>query len=301
MEKLYNKYRATSLDELVGNMPFLTKLKNDVKSNAIDHTYMFYGPHGVSKTSVARILASHIPNCYVEEVSAAVDNGVDTSKEIARNIDNVPLGYKNKLVILDEIQKASSKFFDSLLKATEETPENTYFVLITTEFNKIPANIKSRFTKIQFSAPDQKDVKTLLERICKAEDISISRTVINKICARNNNIPRDCISDLELLQGIDSEEEQLSLLENDVENNVNGYEIAKLLMKKDWNNIKTMLKEVSKNDVEGIRLTILSFFNTVVLSGRNEEFACDIIQEFENNLFDAGVAGLSRKLYDLTH
>jgi len=298
MEKLYNKYRVKSLDDLVGDLPFITKLKEDRK-RGYDHTYMFYGSHGVSKTSIARIIGTSLPKCYIEEISASVDNGVATSKNIAKNVSNVPLGYKTKLIILDEIQRASSQFFDSLLKATEEPGENTYFVICTTEENKIPKNIKSRFTKIKFDAPDTKSLREHLLTICEKEGIVTDRRVLSRICSKNNRIPRDCISDLELIRGINDFDDQLDLLKQD-DVATNGYALAQALSIGDWKTISSNLKNVNASDVEGIRRTILGYFNKVLISGtkKNGEFASGIISDFEDPFFDSGVAGLSRRLYD---
>jgi len=296
MIKLYNKYRVQSLDDLVGDLPFINKLKEDAKTGW-DHTYMFYGEHGISKTSVARIIGNSLPDCYIEEISSSVDNGVATSKAIARNLNNLPLGYSTKLIILDEIQKASSAFFDALLKATEETGDSVYFCLCTTEFNKIPKNIKSRFTKLKFEAPDLKSMRDHLQFICDEENIKTSKKVLTFICKKNKLIPRDCISDLELIIGIDDIEVQLDLLENtDVDEKSVGFALAQLLNKGNWNKVSELLLTVSESDVEGIRRIVLNYFMKTLLNG-NEKGA-EVIEEFESPFFDSGKAGLCKAFWD---
>jgi DNA polymerase-3 subunit gamma/tau len=298
--KLYNKYRFKSLDETIGDLAHLNKLKKDIESGNIDHTYLFYGIHGLGKTSMARVMGSNIPDCYIEEISSAVDNGVAKSKEIANNIHQIPLGYKNKLIILDEIQKASSAFFDALLKATEEPPENVFFILCTTEFKKIPANIKSRFTKIEFKAPDMKSMRDHLVYICKEESLTVERKVLTEICKINNSIPRDCISSLQLLVGIDDSETQLKLISSleEAEKGI-GYELSKALYSSStkWSTITKLLQNVSASEVEGIRRVVLNYHAKVLLNTGDKNSAL-ILDSFKTEMYDTPLPSLLLAIYE---
>jgi DNA polymerase III gamma/tau subunit len=302
MEKLYNKYRFKSFEEVAGMLPHVQKLEKDIETNRIDHTYLFYGGHGVGKTSMARMIASKISDCYIEEVSSAIETGVDKSREIAKKATTIPLGYKNKLIILDEVQRGSVNFFDALLKITEETGDNTYFILCTTEIKKIPANIRSRFTDILFEAPTLKAMREHLSYICEQEGIEASRKVLTKICNKNECVPRDCISDLEKIIGISKEDTQLSLVgESFLSEESVGFKIAQALGQGNWKTTSSLLLPVVESEIEGIRRLILNYYTKKLLNTTDKngaQTASLILDSFKNPFFDSGKGGFVLACYE---
>lgn len=306
MVKLYNKYRFSSFDEIIGDLAFVKKIKKDIETASIDHTYMLYGERGTGKTSIARLIASHIPNCFIEEISASVTNGIEKSKEIASTINSVPIGYKNRMIILDEAQRGTSGFFNALLKVLEEPPNNIYFCLCTTQEDKIPNDIKSRFTLIKCISPDLKSMRDHLFTICEKEDIKTNRRVLTKICNKNSNIPRDCIGSLELIKGIESIDEQLLLLEGESVQEASGYEIAKALNNSDFITITGILKGIKEEEVEGIRRVILNYFTKVLLETngktiegkRKQQQAALILESFGKEFPSPGRPSLVLACYE---
>lgn len=296
-EKLYNKYRFTELAEIVGKLPHVEKLKSDIASGNIDHTYLFYSDtQGTGKTSMARLMSQYIPDVYVEEINASVDNGASKGKEIARTAYSVPIGYRKKLLIINEPMRASGNFFDALLEVFEETGEDLYVIITTTEVRKIPPNIRSRFTDVKFTLPDMKSLRSHLSFICEKENINVDRKILTKICNKNNNIVRDAISDLELLKGVDSTEAQLKLLEVSGDTESSGYEIAKALYSNaSWSQIKKMVKDLPDSDIEKARRTILNYHTKIFLEGAKEKASHseEIIVEMMEPFFDSGKGGFA--------
>jgi len=286
MEKLYNKYRFASFDAIIGNLPFINKIKLDIENGAIDHTYLFYGTHGVGKTSMARLIGKSIPNCYIEELNASVENGAEKGKQLAKNAYSIPIGYSSKLVVINEPMRASGNFFDALLEVLEEPGENTYWVITTTEIKKIPGNIKSRFTPIKFESPNIKEMLSYLKKICDIEKINTSNAILKQICINSNNIPRDCFSSLELIRGITNEGEQLSLIgEVGEDKEYIGYKIAKALNDPDWKKLSKLLENVTDNEVVGIRNMVLSYFSTKLLKGGDKDDAL-LLESFREPFYD---------------
>lgn len=301
---IHNKHSPKSFKEMVGSDLTIRQLEKYIEKNNIPHCLLFYGERGCGKSSSANIIANSIPNAYIDIIDASRDNGVEVSRQIARNIKRIPMGYKNKIYILEEIHNVSDKFYDALLLVTNDPPDNIFFIIVTSEINKVSATIKSRFIEYKFTPPTMVDMTDYLFDICKKENIETTKKVIHKICKNNNNIPRDCLTDLEKIVGVKLEESQLLLIEKENIHNPTGYEISQLLAKGDWEKIRKILaNKKNTSDIEGIRRTILNFFNKVLTgertSEKNRKFASDVISEFEDAFFDAGLAGLSRRLYDL--
>lgn len=296
MEKLYNKYRFNDFDSIIGDLPHIKKLKSDIESGNIDHTYLFYSDtQGTGKTSMARLLSNYIPDVYVEEINASVYNGADEGKRVAKTAYDVPLGYKSKLIIINESMRATGNFFDALLEVFEETGDNLYFIITTTDVKKIPSNIRSRFTDIKFISPDMKSVRSHLSYICEQERINADRKILTKICNKNQNIVRDCISDLELIKGIDSPEDQLKLLEESPEGKGSGYDIAVALKDgSSWADIRKMLQNISESEVEGVRRVVLAYHTKIFIGGgKLANRSREIMIEFMENFNDSGICGLA--------
>ena len=186
---LYRKYRPQTFDELAGQNFIVKILKNSIINEKISHAYLFYGPRGTGKTSVAKLLAK-IVNCEnlkdftpcgecascksfvnknnpdVIEIDAASNNGVDEIREIRNNVGLLPSISKYKVYIIDEVHMLSSGAFNALLKTLEEPPKHAIFILATTEFYKVPETIVSRCQCFEFSRISEDKIVDRLKYIC---------------------------------------------------------------------------------------------------------------------------------------
>ena len=216
---LYRKYRSKKLSEVVGQKHITTVLENALKQHKIAHAYLFTGPRGVGKTSIARILAHEINNLpYSEEenhpdiieIDAASNNGVDDIRQLRDNVQVAPFSAKYRVYIIDEVHMLSKAAFNALLKTLEEPPEHAVFILATTDAHKLPATIISRTQRFVFRFISKEDVCKHLEFIAKNEKIKISKEAIEIIAERGEGSFRDSISLLDQISNISKNGEEIT-------------------------------------------------------------------------------------------
>ena len=216
---LYRKYRSKKLSEVVGQNHITTVLESALKQNRIAHAYLFTGPRGVGKTSIARILAHEINNLpYSEEenhpdiveIDAASNNGVDDIRQLRDNVQVAPFSAKYRVYIIDEVHMLSKAAFNALLKTLEAPPEHAVFILATTDVLKLPATIIRRTQRFVFRFISKEDVCKHLEFIAKNEKIKISKEAIEIIAERGEGSFRDSISLLDQISSISKDGEEIT-------------------------------------------------------------------------------------------
>lgn len=202
-QALYRKYRSKSLDEVVGQEHVTTTLTQALKQHAISHAYLFTGPRGVGKTSVARILAHEIngipytdDSMHIDiiEIDAASNRGIDEIRELRDRVYIAPTSAKYKVYIIDEVHMLTIQAFNALLKTLEEPPEHVVFILATTDANKLPDTILSRTQRFHFKPADTNDLIGLIKDISKKEKISIEPDAITLLAKHSDGSYRDCLS-----------------------------------------------------------------------------------------------------------
>lgn len=218
-QALYRKYRPSNFDEVVGQQPIIQTLKNAIVQNRIAHAYLFCGPRGTGKTSIAKIFAK-ILNCEDEsnkpcgkcinckmvqnsshpdiiEIDAASNNGVDEVRNLIDKVKYAPMQGKYKVYIIDEVHMMTTGAFNALLKTIEEPPAHVVFILATTEPNKVIPTIISRCQRFDFNKVSQKDIEKRLSIVCKEEKIEIDPEAISLIAQLADGGMRDSLSILD--------------------------------------------------------------------------------------------------------
>ena len=219
-QALYRKYRSQTFGQLVGQQVVATTLRQAVEQGKISHAYLFSGPRGTGKTSVAKIFAKamNCPNqvdgepcndCYicqsitegsledVIEIDAASNNGVDEIRDIRDKSTYAPSLAKHKVYIIDEVHMLSTGAFNALLKTLEEPTENVVFILATTELHKIPATILSRVQRFEFKSIKTKDIAAHIDWILDQEGIAFEENAVQIIARRAEGGMRDALSILD--------------------------------------------------------------------------------------------------------
>ena len=218
-QALYRKYRPSNFDEVVGQQPIIQTLKNAIAQNRIAHAYLFCGPRGTGKTSIAKIFAKML-NCEDEsnkpcgkcinckmvqngshpdiiEIDAASNNGVDEVRNLIDKVKYAPMQGKYKVYIIDEVHMMTTGAFNALLKTIEEPPAHVVFILATTEPNKVIPTIISRCQRFDFNKVSQKDIEKRLSIVCKEEKIEIDPEAISLISQLADGGMRDSLSILD--------------------------------------------------------------------------------------------------------
>lgn len=218
-QALYRKYRPSNFDEVVGQQPIIQTLKNAIVQNRIAHAYLFCGPRGTGKTSIAKIFAKML-NCEDEsnkpcgkctnckmvqngshpdiiEIDAASNNGVDEVRNLIDKVKYAPMQGKYKVYIIDEVHMMTTGAFNALLKTIEEPPAHVVFILATTEPNKVIPTIISRCQRFDFNKVSQKDIEKRLSIVCKEEKIGIDPEAISLIAQLADGGMRDSLSILD--------------------------------------------------------------------------------------------------------
>lgn len=270
-QALYRKYRPRNFEEVVGQTVIVKTLNNEIMNNKISHAYLFTGPRGTGKTSVAKILAKTI-NCTdlvngsacnkcvsctqinnnnnvdIIEIDAASNNGVDEIRELKSKVNLVPSNSKYKIYIIDEVHMMTTGAFNALLKTLEEPPTHVIFILATTDPQKIPNTILSRCQRLDFKRIDDNYIISKLKYIVAEEKIVIDEESLKEIARISDGGMRDAIGGLD--QAVSYAGEQITIKDiHDVNGTVTQAELLE------------MFNAIVRNDVESVFKIIDTYNN----------------------------------------
>ena len=257
---LYRTYRPKNFNEVYGQQHIVRTLSNALKENKIAHAYLFCGPRGTGKTTMARLFAKALncengfghqcnicPNCIaisegthpdVIEIDAASNRGIDDIRDLIDKVKYAPIKGKYKVYIIDEVHMMTPEAFNALLKTLEEPPSNVVFILATTEPYKLMPTILSRVQRYDFSKVKDSDLLANLKRVCDQEKIIYTEEALKLIVSLSDGGVRDSLSLLDQavayagnnlsvkavqeLFGLSTIEEKLSIINQIVKGDIIG-------------------------------------------------------------------------------
>ena len=215
---LYRKYRPQNFEQLYGQEHIVEAIKNSLDNNKMSHAYLFNGPRGVGKTTIARLIAkginclnngpSSIPcdecdNCKeivngssidIIEIDAASNRGIDEIRDLKESTGYLPVKCRKKIYIIDEVHMLTKEAFNALLKILEEPPQHILFILATTEIEKIPDTVISRCQRYDFKTLSKQNIVEMLKSVAEKENIKIDEESLNLIYQKSEGSARDSFS-----------------------------------------------------------------------------------------------------------
>lgn len=278
MKALYRKYRPLHLSEVIGQDKTIEQLQGALTKGKISHAYLFVGPRGCGKTSVARIFAHEInhfdyqlEDSYIDiiEIDAATFTSVDNIRELREKAMIMPTLGKYKVYIIDEVHMLSNSAFNALLKILEEPPEHVIFIMATTNPEKIPATIISRTQIYRFNLAEPKVMQDFLRSVCDKEGIKISDDALKIITERGGGSFRDSLSILNQIGTI-----------NLTEKTIEASDVSAALGIPEHQEIQNLINFYENSDTKKITHTLAALLNYGITA---ESITLELINQILKN------------------
>jgi len=300
---LYLKYRPTELAEVKGNTIVVKSLEGMLGDPATcPHSFLLYGPTGCGKTTLGRIIADMLGckgNDY-HEVDSADFRGIDTVREIRKNAGFLPMEGDVRVWMIDECHKMTNDAQNALLKILEDTPEHVYFILCTTDPQKLLPTVKGRCTQFQLLPLNEAQMLGLLRRIAKAEGQTLEQEVFDQIIKSSNGLPRNAIQNLEQVLNVDAEKQMEIAKKAEMTENLSIDLCRALIKRASWKEVAGILTGLKDQEPESIRRSVLGYCQAILLNGKDEALCGLIMEMFLDNTYDSGFPQLTFACYTIT-
>ena len=299
---LYNEYRPDKFDELYGNEEIVNSLVSLFKADKVPHVFLFTGPSGCGKTTLARIIRTELECSDADylEVDSADFRGIDTIRGIRANMVYAPQQGPCRVILLDEVHQLTKDAQDALLKALEDTPEHIYFILATTNPEKLIPTVKTRCTTYEVSPLSREDMSELLCDITRHEEKEIHSEALANIIKTAKGSPRLAINALESIINISLKLQSKAVFSAD-DAETRCKDLAKALVSKPtWKKIAGILKTM-EDDPETVRRGVIGYHSAILLNGKDNPMSFLVLEAFQDNFYDSGKAGLVRACYEVVN
>jgi DNA polymerase-3 subunit gamma/tau len=296
---LATDHRPDEMEEFAGNEALKASLCSILKRDKEDipHVILFTGKSGCGKTTLARIFASEL-DCdpsELYELNAASVRGIDDIRRIEGQVRYRPMTGGARVWVFDEIHQYGTPAQEVMLKMLEEAPDHAYFILCTTDPEKLRPALKGRCTTFTVEALDNEEMVEFLEDICEEEDTEVPEKVLRKIAKNSEGSPRNALQLLEKVIDI-PEKEMMKTLEKTEEAETQTFDLyIALLERKPWKDVAAIVRNI-KSEPESIRRSILGLASSGLLKKKNDQAAL-ILENFVDNVFDSGMPGVVLACY----
>jgi len=305
MASLANKYRPTVMSEVKGNDNLKSIIVRTLKKKDRPQTYILQGERGCGKTTMARIMAREFggKGRDIREINISDMRGIDTARLLIESVGYAPLLSDSKVIILNEVHKATNEFQNAMLEKLEEPPANVYFILCTTDPGRLLKPVLSRCALRNYSVQPlrRREMKQLVLEVLAGENIKWRTEHITKLIKVVDGIPREA---LVLLDGlIELEEKRLTRALDELVNVVSELpvELVRAINgSAPWKEVARILKSLEGTTPDDIRWVILKYMRKVLLDNPQPAKA-HIIECFEDSFGDSGFAGLVLACYKAVH
>lgn len=289
---LYKKYRPKIFDDIVGNDTTVHALKKAIEKKA-SHAFLFTGPSGCGKTTLGRIVAKELGaiGTGYRELDTADFRGIDTIRDLRKKIMYKPLEGGVSVYLLDEAHKLTNDAQNAALKMLEEAPAHVYFILATTDPQKLLGTIKGRCSTYIVEPLQDRKLIRLLKKVTKKEGENLDKEIYEQIVLDSFGQPRNALQILEQVLNVEPDK-RLDAAKKQAEKQSKVIELCKaLLNKRAWKYTSSILRGLKMEDPEAIRRQVLGYA-AAVLSKSENDVAALIIEEFLEPFFNTGFAGV---------
>ncbi len=301
-QSLHLKYRPSTLEEIVGNEEVVEVLSSQLSEDAsqpLSHSILFYGPTGCGKTTLARVVANKLgaKGTDIKEIDSADFRGIDTIREIRSQSRYKPLEGTCRVWILDEVHRLTGDAQSALLKALEEAPPHIYYILCTTEPQKLLPTILGRCSQFQVRTLSDREMRLLLRRVVQAENEHLTRELYDQIIQDSMGHPRNALQILAQVLSV-SEERRMEVAKRTAEAHSATIELCRALTSgAAWPKVSSILKGLKDEDAETVRRAVLGYCQAVLLNGTQNDVVASVMEEFIEPFYNTGFPGLTFACY----
>lgn len=302
MSELYKKHRPKNFSDVIGQEQTTKSLQKMIEANRLPHAILLCGPKGCGKTTLGRIIRKKM-DCskwdFIEQ-NCANKRGIDAVRSIEQKAQQQCMQGTTRIWLLDECHMLTGEASNAFLKILEDAPSHVYFILCTTDPQKLIATIRSRCTTFPIKPLDTDSIKEIVKRVCKKEKVKLSKKVVDKIAELADDSARNALVFLDKIILLEKEEEQLEAI-SQASVEAAAIQIARTLVnpRTTWPKMAAVLRDTKKEDPEGMRWMILGYAKAILLNGRKDPRAFQIIQVFRDNWYDCKAAGLVSCCYEI--
>jgi DNA polymerase-3 subunit gamma/tau len=295
---LYLKYRPSSFDDIVGNGEVIQILRNQLgkdSKQSMPKSLLFHGPTGCGKTTLGRIVANELgaKGNDIREIDSADFRGIDTIREIRKQSTYKPLEGPCRVWILDECHKMTGDAQTALLKALEDTPNHVFYILCTTEPQKLLPTIRGRCAQYQVNPLSEKEMKVLLRRVVKAEGESLAKEIYEQITQDSLGHPRNALQILAQVLSVE-EDKRMDIAKRSAETQSKTIELCRALVKREsWSVVAGILSGLKEEDPESVRRAVLGYCQAILLGKNADPSVAEVMQEFIEPFYNSGFPGLT--------
>lgn len=300
MSELYKLHRPRTLAAVVENEETVGSLRTYLERKRLPHSLLFHGPSGCGKTTLARIVKDEL-GCHdldFKEINSSTFRGIDTVRDVQSAVRLAPVAGPVRVWLIDECHKMTNDAQNGILKLLEDTPAHAYFLLCTTDPDKLIAALRGRCQAMPVKLLSEKGALALLARVAKREGITLSKTITECLIENAQGSARVLLVLLEKIATLPENQREAAIAAKLAEDN-KAIDLCRLLIgrKASWKQVADVLANL-KEEPESVRRAVLGYARSVLLKGGSWE-AYNVIVAFSNHFFDSGHAGLAAACYEV--